>query len=78
MGRDSLAHSFVDEPTKNRLLAEYDKRIVAFVGQFQKGGWGSLKSTKPRDLLRSSANTIQFASSEGAGSPPPPPPLGEA
>jgi adenosine deaminase CECR1 len=47
MGRDSLAHSFVDEPTKNRLLAEYDKRIAAFAGQFQKGGWGSLKNVKP-------------------------------
>lgn len=47
MGRNSLAHSFVDEPTKARLLAEYDKRIAAFVGQFQKGGWGSLKGVKP-------------------------------
>jgi adenosine deaminase CECR1 len=47
LGRDSLAHSFVDEPTKNRLLAEYDKRIAAFVGQFQKGGWSSLKGVKP-------------------------------
>ena len=47
MGRDSLAHSFVDEPTKNRLLAEYDKRIAVFMGQFQKSGWGSLKGVKP-------------------------------
>jgi adenosine deaminase CECR1 len=37
----------VDEPTKNRLLAEYDKRIAAFVGQYQKSGWGSLKNVKP-------------------------------
>jgi adenosine deaminase CECR1 len=47
LGRDSLAHSFVDEPTKNRLLAQYDKRIAAFVAQFQKGGWTSLKGVKP-------------------------------
>jgi adenosine deaminase CECR1 len=47
MGRDSLAHSFVDEPTKNRLLAEYDKRIAAFVSQFKKGSFGSLKGVKP-------------------------------
>jgi adenosine deaminase CECR1 len=47
LGRDSLVHSFVDEPTKSRLLAEYDKRIATFVSQFQKGGWGSLKSVKP-------------------------------
>lgn len=47
MGRDSLAHSFVDEPTKNRLLAEYDKRIAAFSAQFQKGGWGAFKNVKP-------------------------------
>ena len=47
MGRDSLAHSFVDEPTKNRLLVEYDKRTAAFAAQFQKGGWASLKNVKP-------------------------------
>ncbi len=46
--RTRWSHSFVDEPTKNRLLAEYDKRIATFVGQFQKkGGWGSLKAGRP-------------------------------
>jgi adenosine deaminase CECR1 len=47
MGRDSLSHSFVDEPTKNRLLADYDQRIATFVGQFKKSGLASLKGVKP-------------------------------
>ena len=30
LGRNSLHHSFLDEPTKQRLLADYDKRVAAF------------------------------------------------
>jgi adenosine deaminase CECR1 len=47
MGRNSLSHSFADEPTKQRLLAEYDKRIAAFVAQFRKASWGALRNVKP-------------------------------
>ena len=47
LGRNSLVHSFVDEPTKQKLLADYDKRVAAFAERFQKGGWASLKSVKP-------------------------------
>ncbi len=30
LGRNSLRYSFVDEPTKQRLLTDYDKRVAAF------------------------------------------------
>jgi adenosine deaminase CECR1 len=39
LGRNSLQYSFLDEPTKQRLLANYDKRIAAFALPFQKGDW---------------------------------------
>jgi adenosine deaminase CECR1 len=47
LGRNSLQYSFLDEPTKQRLLANYDKRIAAFAAQFQKKGWASLNDAKP-------------------------------
>ena len=47
LGRNSLEHSFVDEPTKQKLLADYDKRVAAFAARFQKSGWTSLKDVKP-------------------------------
>jgi adenosine deaminase CECR1 len=47
LGRNSLKYSFVDAATKQRLLADYDKRVAAFAQQFQKQGWQSLKSVKP-------------------------------
>jgi adenosine deaminase CECR1 len=47
LGRNSLKYSFVDEPTKQRLLADYEKRIQGFAQQFQKQGWASLKDVKP-------------------------------
>jgi adenosine deaminase CECR1 len=47
LGRNSLKHSFADEPTKQRLLAAYEKRVAAFSQQFQKQGWASLKGVKP-------------------------------
>jgi len=47
LGRNSLQYSFLDEPTKQRLLANYDKRIAAFAQQFQKKGWASLSDAKP-------------------------------
>jgi len=47
LGRNSLQYSFLDEPTKQRLLENYDRRIAAFALQFQKKGWASLANSKP-------------------------------
>ncbi len=47
LGRNSLQYSFVDEPTKQKLLANYDKRIAAFAQSFQKKGWSALEGVKP-------------------------------
>jgi adenosine deaminase CECR1 len=47
LGRNSLQYSFLDEATKQRLLASYDKRIAAFALQFQRKGWTSIASAKP-------------------------------
>jgi adenosine deaminase CECR1 len=47
LGRNSLVYSFVDAPTKQRLLANYDKRMAAFEQQFQKKGWAGLADVKP-------------------------------
>jgi adenosine deaminase CECR1 len=47
LGRNSLYYSFVDEPTKQKLLAGYDRRIAAFAVQFQKKGWSGLNAVRP-------------------------------
>jgi len=47
LGRNSLVHSFVDEPTKQKLLNDYDKRVATFADRFQRSGWASLKNVKP-------------------------------
>ena len=47
LGRNSLSHAFVDDTTKQKLLADYEKRVAAFAEKFQKGGWASLKGVKP-------------------------------
>ncbi len=47
LGHNSLQYSFLDGATKQRLLAEYDRRISVFVQQFQKQGWTSLNTAKP-------------------------------
>ena len=47
LGRNSLYYSFLDAPTKQRLLADYDKRIAAFAQAFQKKGWASVADAKP-------------------------------
>jgi adenosine deaminase CECR1 len=47
LGRNSLQYSFLDEATKQRLLANYDKRIAAFALQFQHSGWASLSNANP-------------------------------
>lgn len=45
--RNSLQYSFLDESTKQRLLANLDKRMAAFAQQFQKKGWAALNDVKP-------------------------------
>jgi adenosine deaminase CECR1 len=47
LGRNSLQYAFVDEPTKQRLLADYDKRVAGFAKSFQRKGWDSLADVKP-------------------------------
>jgi adenosine deaminase CECR1 len=47
LGRNSLQYAFVDAPTKQRLMANYDKRIAAFSQAFQKKGFASLSEAKP-------------------------------
>ena len=47
LGRNSLKHAFLDDATKQKLLADYDKRVQAFAQQFQKQGSNALKSVKP-------------------------------
>lgn len=47
LGRNSLTYSFLDEPTKQKLLAAYDDRVHKFAQQFQSKGWAALKDVKP-------------------------------
>lgn len=47
LGRNSLYYSFLDAPTKERLLASYDRRVAAFAEEFKRKGWDALRDTKP-------------------------------
>jgi adenosine deaminase CECR1 len=47
LGRNSLAHAFVDGPIKQKLLADYEKRATAFAAKFERNGMASLKGVKP-------------------------------
>jgi adenosine deaminase CECR1 len=47
LGRNSLYYSFLDAPTKERLLAGYDKRMTLFAEAFQRKGWDALGDAKP-------------------------------
>jgi adenosine deaminase CECR1 len=47
LGRNSLHYSFLDAPTKERLLASYDKRVAAFAEAFQHKGWDAVRDAKP-------------------------------
>jgi adenosine deaminase CECR1 len=51
MGRDSLAHAFVQPEDKARLLADFDRRIASFEQRYGapslEGALGSLASVKP-------------------------------
>ena len=47
LGRNSLKYSFLDEPTKQKLLAAYEKRVRTFAQQFQNKGWAAFEGVKP-------------------------------
>jgi adenosine deaminase CECR1 len=47
LGRNSLKYSFLEAPAKQRLLADYEKRVQAFAEQFQRKGWPALSGVKP-------------------------------
>jgi adenosine deaminase CECR1 len=47
LGRNSLYYSFLDEPTKQRLLTDYDRRMTAFARTFQTKGWAALSQVQP-------------------------------
>ncbi len=41
LGRNSLAYGFVSPADKQKLLAEYDRRVAAFEARYAKGDWTS-------------------------------------
>ena len=47
LGRNSLKYSFLDAATKQKLLANYEKRVQTFAQAFQSKGMSGLASTKP-------------------------------
>tara|TARA_R110002167_G_scaffold103139_1_gene267048 strand:+ start:2720 stop:4216 length:1497 start_codon:yes stop_codon:yes gene_type:complete len=46
LGENSLQYSFVDEKTKQRLLAQYDARLEKFIKDFKRQGMNMLKTTQ--------------------------------
>ena len=47
LGRNSLAFSFLDQPSKSRLLAEYERRMDEFATDFQRRGPALLDDVQP-------------------------------
>jgi adenosine deaminase CECR1 len=47
MGRNSLTYSFLDAPTKQRLLKQYDARMADFEARFKRDGWDAFKHVQP-------------------------------
>jgi adenosine deaminase CECR1 len=47
LGRRSLQFSFLDEPTKQRLITDYDRRVAAFEERFRSRGISALRELKP-------------------------------
>jgi adenosine deaminase CECR1 len=47
LGRNSLRYSFLDEPTKQRLLADYEQRVQSFAQNFQSKGWAAFYDVRP-------------------------------
>lgn len=47
LGRNSLKYSFVEEPVKQKLLADYERRVSQFAERFRRQGMAALSSVKP-------------------------------
>ncbi|NKF24755.1 adenosine deaminase family protein [Solimonas marina] len=47
MGRNSLKYAFVQEPVKEKLLADYDRRVARFAKDFQRKGSAALDDVHP-------------------------------
>ncbi len=47
LGRNSLKYSFLDADTKQKLLADYDKRVTTFADSFRKQSQATFSATKP-------------------------------
>ncbi len=47
LGRNSLQYSFLDTDTKQKLLADYDRRMAAFAAAFRKQGLAAFAATRP-------------------------------
>lgn len=47
LGRNSLQYSFVDDKTKQRLLATYDERFDKFGARLKRSGINALRDSKP-------------------------------
>jgi adenosine deaminase CECR1 len=47
MGRNSLEHAFVEEPVKQKLLADYERRVSQFAQRFRRQGLAALSGVKP-------------------------------
>lgn len=47
LGRNSLRYSFLDQPTKQKLLADYEQRVQTFAQSFQSKGWASFYDVRP-------------------------------
>jgi adenosine deaminase CECR1 len=47
LGRNSLKYSFLEPAVKEKLLADYEKRVAAFADAFRKRGMASLAGVKP-------------------------------
>ena len=47
LGRNSLKYSFLDAPTKQKLISEYETRVQTFAKEFQTKGMAALRNVKP-------------------------------
>jgi adenosine deaminase CECR1 len=45
LARNSLVHGFLDEPTKARLLADYEKAVAAYEARFLTAEWRTTAAT---------------------------------
>jgi adenosine deaminase CECR1 len=47
LGRNSIAHSFVDAATRQKLAGDYEARVAAFAARFRKEGMAGLSKVRP-------------------------------